>query len=176
MRPKERDGLLAEWRTLSFRARSPLGRGSPRPMLARRFGEHSRRQFDVETVTPTFLDGHALMFATAWKVVAQRVLTETRIREIKPLRYAGKVSDRRGLYLLVASNGSRYWRYNYRFQHKSRTLALGIYPDVSLEKARARQEARCLLPDGVDPSTQRGKVREHGALLLISPESLSLER
>jgi hypothetical protein len=69
---------------------------------------------------------------------AAPLLTETRIREIKPLRYARKISDRRGLYLLVAPNGGRYWRYNYRFQHKSRTLALGVYPDVSLEKARAR--------------------------------------
>ena len=87
---------------------------------------------------------------------AARVLTETRVREIKPLRYARKIADRRGLYLLVAPNGGRYWRYNYRFQHKSRTLALGVYPDVSLEKARARhQEARCLLADGVDPSIRR---------------------
>jgi len=75
---------------------------------------------------------------------AKSLLTETRMREIK--RYPRKTSDGRGLYLLLAPNGGRYWRYNYRFQKKSKTLALGVYPDVSLEKARARhQEARCLL-------------------------------
>ncbi|HET9394443.1 MAG TPA: IS6 family transposase, partial [Nitrospiraceae bacterium] len=84
------------------------------------------------------------------------LLTETRIRQLKPLRYARKIADRRGLYLLVAPNGGRYWRYNYRFQPKAKTLSLGVYPDVSLEKARARhQTARFLLADGIDPSTNR---------------------
>jgi hypothetical protein len=64
----------------------------------------------------------------------------TWVREIKSLRYARKISDGCGLYLLVAPNGGRYWRYNYRFQRKSKTLSLGVYPDVSLEKARARRQ------------------------------------
>jgi hypothetical protein len=108
-----------------------------------------------------------VLFDTSTTVVAPELkrrraasaLTETRIREIRPLRYARKISDRRGLYLLVAPNGSRYWRYNYRFQRKSRTLSLGVYPDVSLEEARARhQEARCLLADGIDPSTRKQEL------------------
>ena len=87
-------------------------------------------------------------------------LTETWVPEIKSLRYARKISDGCGLCLLVAPNGGRYWRYNYRFQRKSKTLSLGVYPDVSLEKARARrQEASCLLADGVDPSTRRQPLR-----------------
>jgi hypothetical protein len=53
-------------------------------------------------------------------------------------------------------NGSRYWRYNYRFGGKHKTLALGIHPDVSLNKARARhQVARSLLADGIDPSARK---------------------
>ncbi|MGQ0835543.1 MAG: Arm DNA-binding domain-containing protein [Gammaproteobacteria bacterium] len=84
------------------------------------------------------------------------MLTETALRSIKPLRYARKISDSRGLYLLVAPNGGRYWRYNYRFNGKQKTLALGVYPDVSLDKARARhQEARRQLADGIDPSIKR---------------------
>jgi|SRR5882672_9312362 len=59
------------------------------------------------------------------------------------------------LYLLVMPSGSRYWRFNYRFDGKHKTLALGVHPDVSLEKASARhQVARSLLADGVDPSIQ----------------------
>jgi hypothetical protein len=58
--------------------------------------------------------------------------------------------------LLVMPNGGRYWRYNYRFDGKLKTLALGVYPDVSLDKARARhQVARTLLADGVDPSARK---------------------
>jgi transposase-like protein len=73
--------------------------------------------------------------------------------DTKALRCARKVFDGRGLYLLVTPSGSRYWRWNYRFEGKHKTLALGVHPDVSLDKARARhQSARTLLADGIDPS------------------------
>jgi len=53
-------------------------------------------------------------------------------------------------------SGSRYWRFNYRFNGKQKTLALGLHPDVSLEKARARhQVARTWLADGIDPSVRK---------------------
>ena len=44
---------------------------------------------------------------------------------VPPLRYARKVFYGLGLYLLVMPNGSRYWRYNYRYKGKHKTLALG---------------------------------------------------
>lgn len=80
----------------------------------------------------------------------------TEPRDTKPLRYARKIFDGRGLYLLVMPNGGRYWRYNYCFDGRQKTLALGIHPDVSLDKARARhQVARTLLADGIDPSARK---------------------
>ena len=82
--------------------------------------------------------------------------SETLHGDIAPLRYARKIFDGRGLYLLVMPNGGRYWRYNYRFEGKLKTLALGVYPDISREKARARhQVARTLLADGIDPSARK---------------------
>jgi hypothetical protein len=55
---------------------------------------------------------------------------------------------------------SRYWRYNYRFNGKQKTLAPGVYPYVSLETARARhQAARHLLAAGTDPSLMRWELR-----------------
>ena len=87
-------------------------------------------------------------------------LTETAIRFLKPLRGPRKVPDGDGLYVLVAPTGRRYWRYNYRYDVKQKTLALGLYPDVSLDKARARHvEARRLLAAGVDPSSRRLELR-----------------
>lgn len=87
-------------------------------------------------------------------------LTTASIGLIKPLRRAVKVTDGDGLYLMVVPTGGRYWRYNYRFDRKQKTLALGIYPDVPLELARARhQAARRLLAMGVDPSSQRKELR-----------------
>jgi len=82
--------------------------------------------------------------------------TKSKSRDLEPRRYARKIFDGRGLYLLVTPRGGRYWRYNYRFEGKLKTLALGVHPYVSLEKARAgHQVARTLLADGVDPSARK---------------------
>ncbi|HWT80280.1 MAG TPA: Arm DNA-binding domain-containing protein, partial [Candidatus Methylomirabilis sp.] len=43
-----------------------------------------------------------------------------------------KLSDGEGLTLVIYPNGSKYWRYRYRFLGKEKTLSLGIYPEVSL--------------------------------------------
>ncbi|CAK0764299.1 hypothetical protein CCP3SC5AM1_370007 [Gammaproteobacteria bacterium] len=57
-----------------------------------------------------------------------------------------------GLYLLIKQAG-KYWRFDYRFDGKRKTLALGVYPDVTLKDARAkRDEARKGIADGIDPS------------------------
>lgn len=82
--------------------------------------------------------------------------TRTPTHDAKPLRYAQKIFVGRGLYMLVMPKGGRYWRYNYRFDGRHNTLALGIHPDVSLDKAKARhQVARTLLADGIDPSARK---------------------
>jgi integrase len=81
-------------------------------------------------------------------------LNDTFIRHVKHTgALAGdKHTDGQGLYLLVKAAG-RYWRMDYRHAGKRKTLALGVYPAVSLAKARKRrEEARELLADGIDPS------------------------
>src|SRR6266513_230316 len=84
------------------------------------------------------------------------MLSDALIRSAKRTTRPRKLSDTGGLHLLVATNGGRYWRFSYRFRGKQKTLALGVYPDVGLAKARARhREARELLADGIDPGTER---------------------
>jgi hypothetical protein len=83
-----------------------------------------------------------------------------RLRHLKPWSRVRKISDGGGLYLMVVPAGGRYWRYNYRFDGRQKTIALGVYPDVSLYRARARhQEARRLLANGVDPSAQKRMLK-----------------
>ncbi len=66
-----------------------------------------------------------------------------------------KHSDGGGLYLHVMATG-KYWRVNYRINGKQKTLALGVYPAVSLAKARqGRDKAKELIADGVDPSAAK---------------------
>ena len=54
------------------------------------------------------------------------MLADSAIRSAKRAERPRKLSDGGGLYLLVASNGGRYWRYNYRYAGKQKTLALGV--------------------------------------------------
>ena len=83
-------------------------------------------------------------------------LSDAAIRRVKPTEKQQKLSDGGGLFLLVHPNGSRYWRWKYRFNGKEKLLGMGIYPEVTLAKAReAREDARRLLASGVDPSEQR---------------------
>ena len=60
------------------------------------------------------------------------------------------------MYLEVSPAGGKLWRLKYRFGGKGKTLALGIYPGVSIASARQkRDEARQLLAQGIDPSAVR---------------------
>jgi integrase len=83
-------------------------------------------------------------------------LTDTAIRSAKPSDKALKLTDEKGLFLLIHPNGSKYWRQKYRYNGKEKTLAHGVYPDVGLKDARERRDAaRKLLADGIDPGENR---------------------
>ena len=83
-------------------------------------------------------------------------LSAIAITHAKPAEKSYKLTDERGMYLLVTPEGFRYWRFNYRFDGKSRTLALGVFPDVSLADARVKRDsARRLLAAGEDPMERR---------------------
>ena len=90
-------------------------------------------------------------------------LTDTRVRRCKPKAKAYKLSDGGGMYLLVKPDGGRYWRLDYRFAGKRRTLALGVYPITTLSSARTqRDEARRLLARDIDPNATK-KARKRAA-------------
>lgn len=79
-------------------------------------------------------------------------LNARQVETAKPKEKPYKMADGGGLYLLVKTNGSRYWRLKYRIDGKEKLLALGVYPDVSLADARAkRDEARRGIAGGIDP-------------------------
>lgn len=80
-------------------------------------------------------------------------LTATAVKQAKPKEKQYKMQDGRGLYLLVTRAGGKYWRYDYRFAGKRKTLALGVYSDVSLADARSiHQEAHQKVNKGIDPA------------------------
>jgi integrase len=91
------------------------------------------------------------------------MLTDTKIKAAKPREKPYKLSDGRGLYLLVDPSGGRWWRLKYRFRGKEKKLSLGVYPDVGLKLAREkRDEERRVLGAGVDPAAARREKRAQG--------------
>ena len=76
-------------------------------------------------------------------------LTELEVKKAKPIDKPKKLADSGGMYLLIQTSGSKCWRMDYRFAGKRKTLAMGVYPDVTLTQARQRREyARKLLANG----------------------------
>jgi integrase len=83
-------------------------------------------------------------------------LTDGAIKSFKPKDTPYKKTDGGGLFLLINPNGSKAWRYKYRFLGKEKLLAIGVYPEISLAAARKEHsEARKLLIEGVDPSAAK---------------------
>lgn len=80
------------------------------------------------------------------------MLTVTEITKAKPADKQYRLTDERGLTLLVRPNGSKLWQLRYRHEGKEKTASLGQFPDVSLSDARAkRDELRKLVAAGSDP-------------------------
>jgi hypothetical protein len=104
--------------------------------------------------------------STNQKIPTRRPLFDKTVQNLKPGKKPYKRSDGGGLYVLVAPDGARYWRMAYRFNEKQRTLALGVYPTVSLSEARdARDAAKKLLVAGIDPMHDRREQKRQAKLL-----------
>ena len=92
------------------------------------------------------------------KNMKQDKLTESAIKEAKPGAKQFKLSDGGGLYLLVHSNGSKYWRFDFRFEGKQKSSSLGVWPEVSLVEARSRRnEAKLKIREGINPIQEKKK-------------------
>lgn len=82
-------------------------------------------------------------------------LTDIQIRNTELKQKAYKLTDGEGLYLFVNKSG-KYFRFDYRFRGKRKTLSLGVYPKLSLRKARKKlHDAKELLANGIDPGLRK---------------------
>jgi integrase len=89
-------------------------------------------------------------------------LADTFVRQVKHTGKAAgdKYADGGGMYLLVKAGG-KYWRQDYTYTGKRKTLALGVYPAVTLAQARKRRDkARELLADGIDPGIAKREEKQ----------------
>ena len=99
------------------------------------------------------------------------MLTEVQIKQAKPAAKLYRLYDQGGRYLEVTPAGAKYWRYKFRIRlgavRKEKRLALGVYPEVSLKKAREDHAvARRQVAGGGDPTQLRRQQRIEKELAL----------
>lgn len=88
-------------------------------------------------------------------------LTDTKVRAAKPDEKAYTLADSDGLFLYVHPNGSKYWRFRFRFGGKQHLMAFGVYPEISLADARERRDAaRKQVALGIDPRELKKELKE----------------
>jgi integrase len=93
------------------------------------------------------------------------LLTNAACLNAKPESKPYRLADGAGLYLEIMPNGSKYWRFKYRFAGKEKRLAFGVYPTISLAVARERREAaRKQLTDSIDPAAIKRERKQRIAL------------
>ncbi|SFR09020.1 Integrase [Enterobacter sp. kpr-6] len=101
-------------------------------------------------------------------------LTDTKVRSAKSEAKEYSLVDGDGMFLLIHPNGSKYWRFRFRFGGKQHLMAFGVYPETSLADARQkREEARRLVAAGVDPREHKRAVKEEQAKEAITFESVA---
>lgn len=91
----------------------------------------------------------------------RKPLTATEVKALKADTKDRKYFDGGGLFLLVTSKSGKRWRLKYMFDGKERVLALGTYPDLSLQDARKeREKYRAQIANGRNPAEERKLKRE----------------
>ncbi len=90
----------------------------------------------------------------------ENALTDRKILNARSKDKQYKIFDGKGLFVLIHPNGSKYFRWEYKFEEKRKTLALGVYPQTTLKCARyERLEAQKLVIDGSDPVEVRRNIK-----------------
>ncbi|WP_083960756.1 Arm DNA-binding domain-containing protein [Methylomonas lenta] len=92
--------------------------------------------------------------------MAKELLNDVTTRNAKPTDKDQRFNDGSGLYLLLKSNGAKWWRFDYTISGKRKTLSLGTHPVTTLANARIKAtEARNCVANGTDPSSIRKETK-----------------
>lgn len=88
------------------------------------------------------------------------MLTDTKLRNLKPGDKLYKVNDRDGLYAAVTPAGAISFRYNYSVNGRQETLTIGRYGTggITLSEARERlNEAKKMVAAGKSPAREKAR-------------------
>lgn len=83
-------------------------------------------------------------------------LSDTEIKKSKTQIKDYKLGDGQGLYLVIKKNGTKFFRFDYTYERKRKSMSFGVYPDISLKEARVKREKiKELIKNGIDPITEK---------------------
>lgn len=89
------------------------------------------------------------------------MLTETKLKSIKPTDKTYKISDRDGLYVAVSKAGAISFRYDYRINGRRETITFGKYGEMSLAEARDKLiSAKKMLSEGISPAKEKQRLKQ----------------
>lgn len=89
------------------------------------------------------------------------MLSTRKIDSLKPKGKLYREADKEGLSIEVTTNGSKLWRFRYRFNGSPKMIGLGIYPTVSLKEARDKVIFnKKLLEKDINPSGYKNEKKE----------------
>lgn len=105
------------------------------------------------------------------------MLTDTKLRSLKPKSAVYRVADANGLCIEVRPTGTKVWRYRYRYLGKASIITIDEYPATSLQAARVeRDRLRALLRGGANPSqVARAERAAHGERAATTFSGVALE-
>ena len=88
------------------------------------------------------------------------MLSDTKIKSLKPKDKMYRVLDAERLYIEVRPSGKKIWRFKYALNGKEGTISFGEYPTISLAEARKKKdESRVLLKDDINPVSDKKKKK-----------------
>ena len=83
-------------------------------------------------------------------------LSDTKIKNLKVKDKDYKISDGKGLFLVVKKNLTKFWRFDFIFEGKRKSMSFGIYPTVTLKSARdMREKANENIAQNINPIESR---------------------
>nr|DAO86022.1 MAG TPA: Integrase [Bacteriophage sp.] len=108
------------------------------------------------------------------------MLTDTKIKSLKPKDKVYKVADRDGLYVSVSTAGTITFRYDYRINGRRETLTIGKYGADGINLAEARERlmiARKQVSEGISPANEkraeRNKIRNADRFCVFAEKYLA---
>ena len=106
--------------------------------------------------------------------MANEILTAAEVRAASPGEKMYRLRDGGNLFLQVETTGRKWWAFRYTVAGRQKSLSCGVYPDVTLRKARDDAKTmRKQLAEGLDPAEARkAKIEKVETLADVAQEWL----